>query len=69
MEDNMAEEKVTKDNSKELEKQIEKLNEDLKKAYDIANSYIKAYRNLLAQLNITVQTQADIEAGLNEKLK
>ena len=65
----MAEEKVTKDNSKELEKQIEKLNEDLKKAYDIANAYIKAYRNLLAQLNITVQTQADIEAGLNEKLK
>ena len=64
----MAEEKV-KDNTKELEKQIEKLNEDLKKAYEIANAYIKAYRNLLGQLNITVQTQADLEAALNEKLK
>lgn len=64
----MAEEKV-KDTTKELEAQVKKLTEDLEKAYAIANGYIKAYRNLLGQLNITVQTQADIEAALNEKLK
>ena len=64
----MAEEKV-KETTKELQAQVDKLTEDLEKAYEIANGYIKAYRNLLGQLNITVQTQADIEAALNEKLK
>ena len=65
----MAEEKVIKNNTKELEQQIEKLNEDLKKAYEVANAYIKAYRNLLGQLNITVDTQADISQALEQKLK
>lgn len=65
----MAEEKVVKDNTKELEAQIEKMQKDLEKAYDIANAYIKAYRNLLGQLNLTVETQADINQALSEKLK
>lgn len=66
----MAEEKVTKNKDIELlEKRVEELEEELKKVMEIANGYIKSYRNLLGQLNITVQTQADIEAALNEKLK
>ena len=65
----MAEEKVTKNNSKELEQQIERLNEDLQKAYEVANAYIKAYRNLLGQLNITVDVQTDISKSLEQKLK
>jgi hypothetical protein len=66
----MAEEKVTKNKDIELlETRVEELEAELKKVMEIANGYIKAYRNLLGQLNITVQTQADIEAALNEKLK
>lgn len=65
----MAEEKVIKDNTKELQAQIEKLQSDLQKAYEIANAYIKAYNNLLGSVNMTVQTNLDISATLQEKLK
>jgi len=64
----MAEEKV-KDTTKELQAQIEKLQGDLQKAYEIANAYIKAYNNLLGSVNMTVQTNLDISATLQEKLK
>jgi hypothetical protein len=59
----------TKDNTKELEKQLKEAQDEIKKLTDIANGYFKAYRNLLGQLNITVQTQQDIDAALQEKLK
>ena len=65
----MAEEKVVKDNTKELQAQLDQMKKDLEKAYEIANAYIKAYRNLLGQLNLTVETQADINQALSEKLK
>jgi len=59
----------TKDNTKELEKQLKEAQEQIQKLNEIANGYFKAYRNLLGQLNITVQTQQDIDAALQEKLK
>jgi hypothetical protein len=65
----MAEEKVMKDNTKELQAQIENLQGDLQKAYEIANAYIKAYNNLLGSVNMTVQTNLEISATLQEKLK
>lgn len=59
----------TKDNTKELQAQVAKLETDLNKAYEIANAYIKAYNNLLGTMNMTVQTNLDISATLQEKLK
>ena len=58
-----------KDNTKELEKQLKEAQDEIKKLNEIANGYFRAYRNLLGQLNLTVQTQQDIDAALQEKLK
>jgi hypothetical protein len=58
-----------KDNTKELEKQLADAQKEIQKLNEIANGYFRAYRNLLGQLNLTVQTQQDIDAALQEKLK
>lgn len=58
-----------KDRTKELEVQLKEAQEEIKKLNEIANGYFRAYRNLLGQLNLTVQTQQDIDAALQEKLK
>jgi hypothetical protein len=55
--------------TKELEKQLEDAQKEIQKLTEIANGYFRAYRNLLGQLNLTVQTQQDIDAALQEKLK
>jgi len=58
-----------KENTKELEKQLEDAKKEIQKLNEIANGYFRAYRNLLGQLNLTVQTQQEIDAALQEKLK
>jgi predicted nucleic acid-binding Zn-ribbon protein len=58
-----------KDKTKELEAQLKEAQEQIQKLNEIANGYFKAYRNLLGQLNLTVQTHQDVDAGLQEKLK
>ena len=58
-----------KENTKELEKQLADAQKEIQKLNEIANGYFRAYRNLLGQLNLTVQTQQDIDAALQEKLK
>jgi len=58
-----------KDKTKELEAQLKEAQEQIQKLNEIANGYFKAYRNLLGQLNLAVQTHQDVDAGLQEKLK
>jgi len=65
----MAEEKVIKDNSKELQKRVEELEAELKKVTEIANSYIQAHRDLLGQVRSTYSTAINLEGFLAEKLK
>ena len=70
MEDNMAEEKVTKNKEVELlEKRVEELEAELKKVIEITNSYIQAHRDLLGQLRTTYSTAVNLEGFLAEKLK
>ena len=63
----MAEEK--KKDVELLEKRIEELEAELKKATEIANSYIQAHRDLLGQVRSTFSTAIALEGMLAEKLK
>lgn len=62
----------TKEKNKDLElieKRVQELEAELKKAYEIANSYIQAHRDLLGQVRTAYSTAANLENLLAEKLK
>lgn len=66
----MAEVKETKNKEVEaLQKQVEDLQEEIKQVSQIANSYIQAHRDLLAQIRTAYSTSATLELHLSEKLK
>jgi hypothetical protein len=62
-------EETKKPTTKDLESEVAKLQEDLQKVYAIANSYIKAHRDLVSQLNSVAGTAVTMESLLAEKLK
>ena len=66
----MAEVKETKNKEVEaLQKQVEELQIQLQQVSQIANSYIQAHRDLLAQVRTAYSTSATLESHLAEKLK
>lgn len=64
----MTDEKVTP-TVEELEKALELAQKQLQEVIQVANIYIKAHRDLLAQLRTTHDTAANLETLLAEKLK
>ena len=62
-----------KDFKKELEKELKELRElhkkEMQRVINIANAYIKSYRDLLSQIRTTVDTHMNLEALLNKQDK
>ena len=58
---------------KDLEKQIEEMKtihrKEMQQVVNIANAYIKSYRDLLSQIRTTVDTHMNLEALLNKQDK
>lgn len=61
---------------KEVKELKEKLNEltkthqkEMQRIINIANAYIKSYRDLMAQIKTTVDTHINLEALLNKQEK
>ena len=65
----MSDKETKKPTVDELEAEIARMQEDMKKVYQIANAYIKAHRDLLTQIRTAHDTSANLETLLAEKLK
>jgi hypothetical protein len=66
----MAETKEIKNQELEaLQNKVQELETQLQQVTQIANSYIQAHRDLLAQVRTAYSTSATLESHLAEKLK
>lgn len=62
-------EKTKKDLQQELKELRELHQKEMQRVVNIANAYIKSYRDLLAQIRTTVDTHMNLEALLNKQDK
>jgi len=62
-------EKTKKDLQQELKELRELHQKEMQRVVNIANAYIKSYRDLLSQIRTTIDTHINLEALLNKQEK
>jgi len=65
----MSDKEIKQPTVEELQEQLERIQGEMERVVQIANMYIKAHRDLLTQVRTAVDTSANLEAMLSEKLK
>ena len=60
---------TTKDLDKQLQEMRELHQKEMQRVINIANAYIKSYRDLLSQIKTTVDTHISLESLLNKQDK